>query len=187
MTEVRRTHIPRSEAASSAPVPREPTITAARERRVSGLIPARELRGFRLGDARVDVRGWDVLTADGAVVGTIDRLLVDAKTRKVCYLAITPRDGQRRVAKRARRGRVLVPVGVARRVDGCRRVALDVLTAARLENAPRIGDRPVTRADEEAALATFGQSAPATGPGGDRYRGTSFDGTRLFGTPHGEV
>jgi len=154
---------------------------------VSGLIPARELRGFRLGDARVDVRGWDVLTADGAVVGTVDRLLVDAKTRKVCYLAIVPSDGERRVAKGARRRRVLVPVGVARRVDGCRRVALDVLTAARLKHAPRIGDRPVTRADEEAALAIFGQSASAADPDGDRYGATSFDGTRLFGTPHGEV
>ncbi|HEU4641127.1 MAG TPA: PRC-barrel domain-containing protein [Gemmatimonadaceae bacterium] len=146
---------------------------------MSGLIAARELRGFRLRDAHQDVRGWDVLAGDGTRVGTVEQLLVDPKSRRVRYLAIVLGDGARRRA--VRRRRVLAPVGLARRLDGRRTITLDVPDAARLAAMPAIRNRPVTRADEDAALAALGVRPPATGDG-DRYAGAGFDDRWLFGT-----
>ena len=126
------------------------------ELRVSYLTAVRELSHFRFGPSRTDVRHWLVFTADGRLAGVVDRLLVETATRKVRYAAIVldrhAADDHRPNAC----GSVLVPIGALRRASNGQTLTLRELTAQVLVTAPRLSARPVTRADEMAALDVYG-------------------------------
>jgi hypothetical protein len=51
--------------------------------------PLRSLHAYRVAEGDPDVRGWEVLRADGRRIGEVDDLLVDTKASKVRYLALT--------------------------------------------------------------------------------------------------
>lgn len=149
--------------------------------RSSALTPARELLGFRLGDAAVDVRGWPVIACDGRQAGTVDRLIVDLRSRRVRYLGVALKLGPDRrpnVGGPGGAGTVLIPVGLARRHDDTYVVTLERLTTAMLAHAPRIAPRPIQRDDEDATLSAYG--LPTSEETRDLYAAEHFDDTPLF-------
>ncbi|MHB1169137.1 MAG: PRC-barrel domain-containing protein [Longimicrobiales bacterium] len=54
----------------------------------SGLEPLRSLRGYRIAREEPDVRGWPLVGADGAGLGTVRDLIVEVDAEQVRYLAI---------------------------------------------------------------------------------------------------
>ncbi|HYG68634.1 MAG TPA: PRC-barrel domain-containing protein, partial [Anaeromyxobacteraceae bacterium] len=89
---------------------------------LAGLVPMRQLAGYRIADGAPDVRGWRVVTADGDEVGTVTDLIVDTNAETIRYVVIG--NGAPAAA--------LVPVGYSR-VDRQRnRIQLPVLVASDL-------------------------------------------------------
>ncbi|HUF11945.1 MAG TPA: PRC-barrel domain-containing protein [Longimicrobiales bacterium] len=112
---------------------------AAPDEGVPGLVPLRQLAGYRIADGAPDVRGWSVIAGDGTAVGTVGDLVVDTDAETIRYLVIA--DG--------RDAAVLIPVGYSRIDKGNQRVELPVLAADDLESLRvyQEGD-PVSRAVE---------------------------------------
>lgn len=125
---------------------------AHRPLRHSELMVARDLPGFTLADAGPDVRGWHVIAADRVSVGTVTRLIVEMRTGAIRYLMVELAPGLERRARRVFASSVLVPVGLARRVDDLCTILLTDVTSDRLRRVQRIPERPITRADEEETL-----------------------------------
>lgn len=151
--------------------------TDARSLRFSALQPARNLQRFTLGDASPDIRGWDVISMDQRYVGTVSRLIVEMRTRRVRYVVIAL-DASLERRRRPSMNAVLVPVGLARRADDCQAILLDVARADSLQVAPRIPDRPIRRDDEEQTLAALG--LPALAAGDAPYAASHFDERQLL-------
>lgn len=149
---------------------------AARANGNSELIRVRELADFDLGEERVDVRGWQVYSHDAQLVGLVDALFVDMRTRAVRYLGVSLTDSRTNLPT----GMVLAPIGAASRPGDRRVVVLNALSATQLAGAPRIRNRPVTRADENATLAAYGMATSRDVPSGQLYSGPNFDERRLF-------
>jgi hypothetical protein len=143
----------------------------------SQLLRLREMSRFTLGERRFDVRGWQVYSHDAELVGLVDSLFVDMHARTVRYVGIALSDT--RTGGTA--GTVLVPVGAAARPRDRRVLVLSAISAAQLAGAPRVGNRPITRADEDAALATFAMATSRDVGVASLYDGPNFDETRLFG------
>ncbi len=55
----------------------------------SSVTPLRTLHNYRIAESDPDVRGWDVLAADGRKIGEVDDLLVDTRALKARYLEVT--------------------------------------------------------------------------------------------------
>jgi sporulation protein YlmC with PRC-barrel domain len=112
------------------------------------IVPLDELDDFKVADGDPDVRGWDVVTADGRRIGEVDNLLIDTGAMKVRYLDIDLDDealeleGERHV---------LVPIGYARLDDDDDRVIVDELQASQLRGLPEYTHGPLTR-DYETTL-----------------------------------
>ena len=88
------------------------------------LVPLGEARGFRVAAGMPDVRGWDVVGADGAVLGRVVDLLVDTAAGRVRYVeveTVQPSDGGRRIH---------VPVGLARLDESRDAVLVPTVTTA---------------------------------------------------------
>ncbi|HYC50357.1 MAG TPA: PRC-barrel domain-containing protein [Gemmatimonadaceae bacterium] len=151
-------------------------------RLVSELMQARDLPRFALADAAPDVRGWHVIAADRTSVGTVSRLIVEMRTGAVRYLMVTLDPRLERRARRVFASSVLVPVGLARRVDDLCTVLLDHITRDMLQSAPRIPDRPITRLDEEITLEHFGLPALDSHPD-SVYAAEHFSLSALFKRP----
>jgi sporulation protein YlmC with PRC-barrel domain len=143
----------------------------------SQLLRAREMASFALGRERTDVRGWQVYSNDAELVGTVSSLFIDIRTRAVRYLGIVPGDSHAKSA----RGEVLIPVGSASRPDDRELVILTTLSRRQLLAAPRVPNRPVTRADEYATLKTCGMQLGSAAAGDDLYGSPLFEEWRLFG------
>lgn len=152
-----------------------------RSLRVSALLSARNLQRFTLGDEAPDIRGWEVIAADRRYVGTVSRLIVEMRTRRVRYMVIAL-DASLERRRRPSMNSVLVPVGLARRVDECQAILLDVARSGSLQVAPRIPDRPINRDDEERTLAAIG--LPPLGAGGEAYAGEHFEERQLLAPRH---
>lgn len=54
----------------------------------SPVTPLRRLHAYRIAAGDPDVRGWQVLGADGRTIGEVDDLLVDTRALKVRYLEV---------------------------------------------------------------------------------------------------
>jgi PRC-barrel domain protein len=54
----------------------------------SPVLPLRRLHDFRIAEGDPDVRGWEVLGADGRKIGVVDDLLVDTGVLKARYLEV---------------------------------------------------------------------------------------------------
>ncbi|HEX2202126.1 MAG TPA: DUF2382 domain-containing protein [Longimicrobium sp.] len=87
------------------------------------LVPLSGLEGFRVEAGDLDLRGWEVVAADGAPLGTVDDLLVDRAGMAVREVVVALRDGE---------GRVRLPLSQTRIEAEERRVHLRVGAAASL-------------------------------------------------------
>jgi len=140
------------------------------------LLRAREISGFTWSEPRLDIRGWQVYSHDAQVVGSVESLFVDMRTRVVRYLGVALSDPDTNLPL----GMVLVPVGAAARCGDRRAIALSALSTAQLAAAPRIRSRPITRADEDATLAAYGMATSRDVHASDLYTGPNFSEQRLF-------
>ena len=74
-----------------ADLQRDRTPTGNLDAAVPGtpVTPLRSLHNFRVAEGDPDVRGWNVLGADGRKMGEVDELLVDTRALRVRYLDVT--------------------------------------------------------------------------------------------------
>lgn len=147
--------------------------------RASYVVAARELIRFRLGDGRLDIRGWPVLASDSRLMGVVDRLMIEASSKKVRYIAVSLAREGGKDCKPTAVGSVLVPIGVVRRLDERQAVVLDGLGSDELMRAPLLRARAVTRADEDAALEIYGMPTSRELPAADFYKNPNFDESRI--------
>jgi len=147
--------------------------------RASYLVAARELSSFHLGRGLVDIREWPVFASDGRLVGAVNRLMVEAATKKIRYVSVSLIPEAAHDYRPTAPGSVLVPIGAVRRLDDRQAVVLENLTSVQLARVPRLRARPVMRADEDATLAVYGMPNSHQGSGADFYNGPNFDERRL--------
>lgn len=161
----------------STPPTRDDAPSDPRSLRVSALLAARNLQRFTPAHQAPDIRGWSVISADRRFVGAVSRLIVEMRTRRIRYMvvALDPSLERRR---RPSMNSILVPIGLARRVDDCLAIVLDVARAGSLQIAPRIPDRPIIRDDEERTLAALG--LPPLAASDTPYAAAHFDEGHLF-------
>lgn len=131
----------------------------------------------------LDVRGWEVVLADGSVLGVVDGYLVEREARRVRYLAVTPPD---------REGFLVIPIGVGALDPARRRLKLKKPRADRLRALPVVASPPAS-ADALAPDVERAVYAAVTGrrvsriAWPHRYRDPVFDPSRLFGRPRRET
>jgi len=150
--------------------------------RFSELMQARDLPLFSLPDLP-DVRGWHVIAADRRSVGRVERLIVEMRSGQVRYLMIALDDQLERRARRVFASSVLVPVGLAHRVDDLCTILLSRVTSGMLQTSPRIPDRPITRDDEEQTLEALGLPLLPDVPSPEQYAGDHFSMAALLERP----
>ena len=112
-----------------------------------------ELRDYQVMRGYPDVRGWEVVVADGRSVGQVHDLLVDIQEMRTRYLDIHL-DG--RTQGVTEEHDVLVPIGAARLDETDDRVILDPTAASRLASLPRYDHGNFSRDEEIALLSAFG-------------------------------
>jgi hypothetical protein len=150
--------------------------------RISHLVAARELERFALGVDRIDIRRWPVFGSDGLYVGIVDRLLVETGTGKIRYASVLVAAELSAGGPRAPAGSVLVPIGLVHLLTEREEIVIDFLTTTMLADAPRLHARPITRADEDATLVSYGM-ATSRDVGEQLYAGALFDERRIHRSP----
>lgn len=107
----------------------------------SRLARLEELDDYEIADGQPDIRGWDVRTPDGTVVGKVDGLIADTGAMEVRFIEV---EARRNVLGTATDEHILVPIGAARLNDDDDTVLIDRLPATGLGNAPRFGRTALT-------------------------------------------
>src|SRR5215218_4778334 len=99
-----------------------------------------DLGDFEVAEGYPDVRGWDVLAADGTRVGEVKDLVVDTGAMRTRYLDIEL-NKELRSARAGDEGHVLVPIGSARLQDDDDRVLLSGVSIDQVAALPAYDDR----------------------------------------------
>jgi uncharacterized protein (TIGR02271 family) len=144
------------------------------------IVPLDELSDFKVADDDPDVRGWDVLSADGRRIGEVENLLVDRTAMKVRYLDVEVDDD---LVQQDRERHVLIPIGYARLDRDDSRIMVDSLNSSDIGALPAYANEPITR-DYENSLRTSwdrGHSQTTTGADRDFYAHESYDDNRFYG------
>ena len=146
------------------------------------VVPLGQLDDFRVAEGDPDVRGWEVLGADGHKIGEVDELLVDTTAMKVRYLDVDL-DVDDVILSGGHDRHVLIPIGYARldRDRDC--VTVDGLASADLAALPSYGQGPLTRDFEASVRESF--ATRGRGGGGGPTSGGRMDSER--GTPAGTL
>lgn len=142
------------------------------ENELDRVVPITQLSDFQIADKDPDVRGWDVVSADGARIGEVDDLLVDTAALKVRYLDVEVDDDLLR-GDRDRERHVLVPIGYARLDRDDNRVVVDSLQSADVTNLPEYRQQPITRDYEASVRSTWGRE----------YRAADADEAEFYNDP----
>ncbi|HEX2202052.1 MAG TPA: DUF2382 domain-containing protein [Longimicrobium sp.] len=116
------------------------------------VVPLNQLSDFKVAEGDPDVRGWEVQSADGRKIGSIDELLIDTNAMKVRYLDVEVDRGM--VAGGDDR-HVLIPIGYARLERDGDRVIVDNLSASDLGTLPAYDHTPLTRDYETSVRDSF--------------------------------
>jgi hypothetical protein len=121
-------------------------------------IPLSHLRGYRIADGSLELRGWDVCSADGQRIGVVDDVLVDTGSMQVRYLDVEVEN----LIVTGWERHVLIPVNHACRPPKLRRtIAVPELAAREVCRLPsyargaavREGDPAIPRAMSAADAA----------------------------------
>jgi uncharacterized protein (TIGR02271 family) len=153
------------------------------DRTTDRIVPLDELKDFKVAEGDPDVRGWDVLSADGRKIGDVDNLLVDTTAMKVRYLDVDIddehiTDGQDR--------HILIPIGYARLDENDDHIFVDSLNTTNLGQIPAYRHEPLTREYESSLRSHFDNDFKATTQPGtadrDFYSHDLYDENRFFGT-----
>jgi stress response protein YsnF len=141
--------------------------------------PLSDLDDFDVADHEPDVRGWDVIAADGTKIGEVEDLIVDTSAMKVRYLDIEVEKDFR--AKDDRH--ILIPVGQARLHEEEDHVHVNTLSSTDVRTFPGYSGR-LDRSYEDSVHRHFG--AGTTGAADrDYYANPNFDDDRFYGSRRG--
>ena len=143
------------------------------------LAPLSELDGFKVAEGDPDIRGWDVLAADGTKVGEVEDLLVDTAQMRVRYLDVELDDDRFGVDDR----HVLLPIGQARLDDDDDNVLVDI-DADAFASLPPYTRGTFSREYETTLRQSFsgGAPVPAGATDADYYAHRDFDESRFLGS-----
>lgn len=161
------------------------TMTKEAPPSAARVVPLARLNDARLPESEPDPRGWEVYGSDGAKVGEVDDLLVDARSHAVRYLDVdldrreaavrqepsglgpvaellvreSLSDEENELTRRAprfpRSRHVLVPVELARIGEG-RRISLLDLRSGDMERLPESGGAEIGEEENHALRLRFG-------------------------------
>ncbi len=106
------------------------------------LFRLKELKEFKVAKDEPDIRGWGVTGQDGALVGTVDELIIDPDLLKVRYLQVKL-DKSLAISKGDRF--ILVPIGRARLVLHEKKVSIQNLDRNNIRFYPIYRGEPITR------------------------------------------
>lgn len=141
------------------------------------IVPLDQLKDFRVAEGDPDVRGWEVLSADGRRIGEVDNLLIDRMAMKVRYLDVDIDDEH--IGDGADR-HILIPIGYARLNQDDDQIFVDSLNSANLAEIPAYSHEPLTPEYETSIRRYFDRDTSSTMPLGEDFEGrTSTD--RFFG------
>jgi uncharacterized protein (TIGR02271 family) len=101
-----------------------------------------DLEDFEVAEGEPDVRGWEVLSADGQRIGEVDQLLVDTTAMKVRYLDV---DLENDLIGTDEDRHALIPIGFARLDEDNDQVFVDNLRAEDVSRLPAYDHGPITR------------------------------------------
>jgi uncharacterized protein (TIGR02271 family) len=144
------------------------------------IVPLDELKDFQVAEGDPDVRGWEVLSADGRKIGEVDNLLVDRMAMKVRYLDVDIDDEH--LTDGVDR-HILVPIGHARLDEDSDHIFVDSLNSTNLIQIPAYSHEPLIREYETSLRQHFDRdftTTPATNT--DFYAHDSYDSDRFFDT-----
>ena len=148
------------------------------------VLPLDELDDFKVAEGDPDVRGWDVLSADGRKIGEVENLLVDTAAMKVRYLEV---DVDRDVLDTSDERHILVPIGYARLDENDDHVLVDSLKTADVMALPEYRREALTREYETSVRKQFDAGFTATGAETDLYGGAGYDANRFYGSRRTET
>lgn len=153
------------------------------DNRTDRIVPLDELDDFEIAEGDPDVRGWEVLSADGQKIGEVDNLLIDPAAMKVRYLDV---DLESSLLENNADRHILVPIGYARLDEGRDRVLVDGLNRENLQQIPEYRHEPLTREYEDRIRGHFegGFAAPLIDDQSEpqRQRQETFRDDRFFAT-----
>jgi photosynthetic reaction center H subunit len=92
-----------------------------------------ELSDYEVADHHPDIRGWEVIAADGRKIGDVKDLIADTAAMKVRYVDIELESDFRRTDDESR---VLVPIEHARLIEDDDVVRLDAVTSHQARDIP---------------------------------------------------
>lgn len=146
--------------------------------------PLSDLDDFKVASDDPDVRGWDVISADGRKIGDVKDLIVDTGAMKVRYLDVE-------VGKDFRADnnhRILVPIGQAQLHEKEDHVHVNALSSTDVRSAPRYSGS-WNRSEEETVRRHYGTDTGTTASSksgsADYYGHSHYDDDRFFGSRRG--
>ena len=110
------------------------------------ILPLRAAKAFFIDPRDPDIRGWDVVAADGNSAGTVTETWVDVVEPQVVYYEVTIAGGST----------VLVPARLAVLDEDTNKLVVQSITAAQFANVPRIKNpNQVTLLEEDKITGYF--------------------------------
>lgn len=112
------------------------------QRATSNIVPIDQVDDYEVAEGDPDVRGWEVISADGDRLGKVTDLLADTDAMKVRYLAMKPREAG---GKGRTRNQVLLPIGLATLRSRENQVMIERIDPRTLQTLPEWDGGPVDR------------------------------------------
>lgn len=145
-----------------------------------------ELSDYRVADHSVDIRGMQVKSRDGRIIGTITDLVVDKVAEKVRYFDMELEDDFMADSDHTNI-HLLVPIGAARLDDQDTFVYIDrIVTHDEMQHYPRPSSQLITREYEEAVVNYYNRPTLYTGTG-EEYTPDTSAGYITTGSTSGHV
>lgn len=143
------------------------------------IIPLEDLEDFKVAEGDPDVRGWEVVLADGTRIGEVDRLLVDTQAMKVRYLDVDLENG---LLEDGGERHALIPIGSARLDRDDDRVFVDGLTRVDVRTLPEYTHAPLTPEDELLIRRQWDRGYTGLGNDPDFYNHRLYDDYGFYGS-----
>lgn len=146
------------------------------------VVPLDELNDFKVAEGDPDVRGWDVMSADGRKIGEVENLLVDTAAMKVRYLEV---DVDREMLEASGERHILVPIGYARLDENADQVRVEALNSTDVRALPEYRREGLTREYETTVRQRFDAGFAPTSAETDLYGGTGYDPAGFYASRRG--
>ena len=147
---------------------RSERTTESTDRRVA---PLRDLSDWELKDGEPDVRGWEVVSDNGARLGEVHELLAEPAARRVRYL-----DVEVEPAGTGADVHVAIPIGAARIAEDARRVRIASSSTTPTRTLPRYAGGTPDREYETRVARCFGCDERSL----DRFEHPAYDDQEFY-------